>query len=401
MGWLGFPEIVTSVGNFIETNRFFPDVIYVLAAVKIFGHFSRVLGQPSVFGKILAGIIIGPSVLGLVQDSVLIRGMGDIGVILLMFLAGMETDMGRFMGSLKPALYTAFWGVAFPLVLGYLLGVHFAYGQLEALFIGVILVATSVSITVQVLREMGRLQSREGSTILGAAVIDDILGLLILTIAIGFSAGVLTALQIGKTLMKILFFFAAALIIGKRVLPLFFVVTSRMRVSVPLVTGAIIVALIYAVAAQYLGLAGIVGAYLAGLMIGRKHRSSLLKSIEIIGYSFFIPFFFAGIGLNVKIDMLSLDTVIFTAIVLLAAIFSKLFGCVIGARLGGLSLGSSLVVGAGMVPRGEVALIAAKIGIDAGLIGAGLFTSMVTVAILTTILAPPMLRIFIKGDIHI
>ncbi|WP_051533730.1 cation:proton antiporter [Desulfitibacter alkalitolerans] len=397
MDWIGFYNIIVSVGNFFNKNQSIIDVIIVLAAIKAFGHISKVLGQPSVLGKILAGIIIGPSFLGLVTQGPLIKGLAEIGVILLMFLAGFETNTNRLLRSLRPATYSALLGVMIPLVAGFTAGLFFGYGRGESAFIGIVLVATSVSISVQVLREFGRLQSKEGFTILGAAVLDDIVGLIILSVVMGVSIGGLSTLHIGTVLLKVIVFFGTAIFIGKYFFPLLFSITAKMQVSVPVVTTCIIVALIYAVAAQYMGLAGIIGAYLAGLMVRSANQGgTLLNSLETVGYSFFIPFFFAGIGLEVTLGCISTEMMSFTAAIILIAVVSKFSGCALGALVGGLQWRPSLIVGAGMIARGEVALIIAKFGNDMGLIGGELFTVMVIMAIITTVLSPPLIRLFIR-----
>ncbi|KUO51332.1 MAG: hypothetical protein APF76_17410 [Desulfitibacter sp. BRH_c19] len=384
-------------GNFFQNNQSIIDVIIVLAVIKVFGHISKTLGQPSVFGKILAGIIIGPSILGLVTQGPLIKGLAEIGVILLMFLAGLETNTNRLLRSLRPATYSALLGVTFPLVAGFMIGLLFGYGSGTSAFIGVVLVATSVSISVQVLRELGKLQSKEGFTILGAAVLDDIIGLVILSLVVGISIGGLSTLHVGTILLKVMLFFGTALFIGKFFFPFLFKITGKMQVSVPLVTTCIIIALIYAVAAQYMGLAGIIGAYLAGLMVRTVNQGgSLLRSIETVGYSFFIPFFFAGIGLEVELGAISTDLIFFTIIITMVAVVSKFFGCAFGAFIGGLPKRASLIVGAGMVARGEVALIVAKFGNDTALISPEIFTVMVIMAIITTILSPPLIRLFVR-----
>lgn len=397
MDWLLSSNIMVSAGSFFQKNQSIIDVIIVLVAIKTFGHISKSLGQPSVFGKILAGIIIGPSFLGLVAQGPLIKGLAEIGVILLMFLAGLETNTNKLLRSLRPATYSAVLGVVFPLLAGFLVGLLFGYGRGEAAFIGVVLVATSVSISVQVLRELGKLQSREGFTILGAAVLDDIIGLVILSLVVGISIGGLNTLHVGTILLKVVLFFATALFIGKFFFPLLFRITGKMLVSVPLVTTCIIIALIYAVAAQYMGLAGIIGAYLAGLMVRSANQGgTLLKSIETVGYSFFIPFFFAGIGLEVELGSISPEIIFFTIVIIVVAIVSKFFGSTLGALIGGLPLRASLIVGAGMVARGEVALIIAKFGNDTALISSELFTVMVIMAIITTIVSPPLIRFFVR-----
>jgi Kef-type K+ transport system membrane component KefB len=398
MNWVEFTDLVITAGNFFNNKQPLVDIIVILIAVKLFGQMSILFGQPSVFGKILAGIIIGPAFLGFVNPGPMVNGLADIGVILLMFLAGLETNVFRLLNNFRAATYAAFLGACFPLITGFIAGLLFGYGRGEAAFIGVVLVATSVSITVQVLREMGKLQTKAGFTILGAAVLDDIIGLVVLSIVFGISVGGLNPLHIGAILIRIGLFFLMAVVVGTILLPLIFKLTSKMKVSVPLLTMCIVIALAYAVTAQYMGLAGIIGAYLAGLMVRVINQGeNLLRSIEIVGYSFFIPFFFAGIGLSIEFKQISSELVFFTLIIILIALLTKLIGCSLGAYLGGISPRESLVVGAGMVARGEVALIVAKFGVDSGLINSELFTVMVIVTIITTIMSPPIIRFSYKG----
>lgn len=392
-------ELLKPSASSMETAEFILTIVLVLVAVKVAGDLSVRVGQPSVFGKLLVGLIIGPSFLGWIHETPLLSELAELGVLMLMFIAGVETDVGEFMKTARGAAVAAVLGVIAPLIAGYLLAVAYGYDWAKALFVGTILVATSVSISVQTLRELGRLQTREGFTILGAAVIDDILGLIVLSIVLGLEAGQGGGLPgIAVLGAKVVVFFLGAFLVGRILVPGILSVASRMGVTVPVLTASIVVALLFAVGAELMGLAGIVGAYLAGLMIGTtRFQSEVFEGVEQVGYAFLIPFFFVSIGTAADVRGLTGNLVVFTALALLLAVITKVVGCGAGALMSGLTFQESLGVGVGMVARGEVALIVAKIGLDSGLITEDLFTSMVVVAIATTVATPPLLRMVFKA----
>jgi len=382
----------------VEKTEFLVTIIIVLVAVKLAGELSIRIGQPSVFGKLLVGLIVGPSLLGIIHETELLKELAEVGVLFLMFIAGVETDVQEFLKTAKGAAIAAVMGVVAPLAAGYWLAVAYGYDWARALFVGTILVATSVSISVQTLRELGRLQTREGFTILGAAVIDDILGLVTLSVVLGLTLGQgAGAVGIAVLGAKVVLFFAAGVFIGLYFIPKVLDYAFRLGVTVPVLTAGILIALVYAVGAELMGMAGIVGAYLAGLMISMTpHQHDIFERMESVGYSFFIPFFFVSIGIAADARGLTGDLIMFTVIATFLTVLTKVIGCGAGAMLSGLDFRGALGVGAGMVARGEVALIVAKIGLDSGLIGEALFTSMVVVAIVTTVVTPPMLRLVFK-----
>ena len=393
-----FLELLMSSASSVAKMEFILTIVIVLVSVKVAGELSVRIGQPSVFGKLLVGLIIGPSFLGWVYETPMLNELAELGVLLLMFIAGVETDVKEFMKTAKGAAVAAVLGVLAPLGAGYWVATFYGYDWARALFAGTILVATSVSISVQTLRELGKLQTREGFTILGAAVIDDILGLIVLSIVLGLEVGngggILGIAVLG---VKVVLFFAAALLVGLTIVPLILRFASKMGVSVPVLTTSIVIALLFAVGAEMMGLAGIVGAYLAGLMIGMtSFQNEVFEGVEHVGYAFFIPFFFVSIGTAADISGLTGNMVTFTVLMLVVAVITKIVGCGTGAFLSGLTFQESLGVGVGMVARGEVALIVAKIGLDSGLITEDLFTSMVVVAIATTVATPPLLRMVFK-----
>ncbi len=375
-------------------HEFLWQTALILVSIKLAGHLSRRLGQPSVLGKLLVGIILGPALLGILHPNDWIKEASEVGVVLLMFLAGLETDLGEFKKSFVGALAVAVLGVAVPFAGGWGVAAAFGYSGISAVFIGVLLVATSVSISVQTLRELGRLASKEGTTILAAAVIDDVLGLIVLSITLGMAGGAeaggsSVVLLIGK----IAGFLVAAGLVGWFVLPPLVRAAKGFQVGAPRTAIAIAAALAFGFAAEQFGVAAIVGAYLAGLALGAAGLGhDLMHEVETVTFSFFAPFFFVNVGLAANFAGVSGSFWVFALVLAAVAIITKVIGCGLGAKLAGFGNRSSLGIGAGMIARGEVGLIVAAIGLDRGIISRPLFTAMVAVALLTTLVTPPMLK---------
>jgi len=388
-----FYELGHALVILLQKNSFLKDLVIIFFASKAVGHLSVMLGQPSIFGQLLVGILLGPAVLDILHPNILLKELAQLGVLMLMFLAGLETNLRLFKKSIIPSFFTAFGGVLLPLAGGFLFALLNGYSFSVSLFIGVVLVSTSVSITVQTLRELNRQNSPEGITILGAAVIDDILGLVVLSMVLALATGGEEITILGIVMVKVLAFFVLALIAGVFVVPPIMFIASKLQVREGRLTFALIIVYILALAAEYLGLAGIVGAYYAGMMISRtglKHE--LIGKVEALGYSFFFPVFFVSIGLSADITSLKGSILIFTIIITFIAVFSKIIGAGMGALVTGFSRRSSLVIGAGMVSRGEVALIIANIGISGGLLTTDLYTAMVVVTIVTTVITPVLIK---------
>jgi Kef-type K+ transport system membrane component KefB len=386
----------------VQTGAFreLAQLMLILLSVKFAGHLTKKWGQPSVLGEILVGILLGPAVLGWLHPSGILTGLSQIGVIFLMFLAGLETDLAEFKKTAYGSSLVAASGVLFPFVGGMMFGIFFGYPITTSVFIGTLLVATSVSISVQTLRELGKLQSREGITILGAAVLDDVLGILILSIVVGFAAesgtGVGSLWGLGLLLVKIFSFFAMLLLAEKLVLPHLFSWGTRLLAQEMVPALGIICALGFASLAGLFGLASIVGAYFAGLMAGMtRYRQELFEKMETISFSFFIPIFFVSIGLIADIRRLNGEVLGQIAFLTLIAILGKLLGGAFGAKLAGFPPLSSLGIGAGMIARGEVGLIVASIGLSKGLISAELYTATILIVLTTTLITPPLLKTFL------
>lgn len=376
---------------------FILQILIILFATKFAGHLAARLGQPSVLGKILVGIILGPALLGWVHDTEILDIFSEIGVLLLMFLAGLETDLQEMNKNMKAAIYVALGGILVPLTLGYLGAQYFGMSTGESVFMGLLLSATSVSISVQALRELGWLNSREGSTLLGAAVIDDIVVVVLLAVAMSIFAGADTniALLIGKKIL----FFVVLILISKWVIPHFIRLCSKFKVTEAVLSAGLIICFGLAYFAEVLGIAGIIGAFFAGIAIAQtNYKKEIEHKVEPIAYGIFVPFFFVSIGLAVSFDGIG-DQIDFILIFSLIAVLSKFIGAGIGAKLAGFNTKSSMGVGAGMVSRGEVALIIAAMGLENGLLPANYYTAMIIAVIFTTIVTPPLLKlIFGKRD---
>ncbi|WP_068785757.1 cation:proton antiporter [Paenibacillus phocaensis] len=363
----------------------------ILIASKLAGDLSVRLKQPAVLGKLLIGILLGPALLGWINETEVLEEISQIGVILLMFLAGLETDVDEFKQTGKASTYVGLAGIALPFGFGYLAGLLLGMPIFEAIFLGLLLSATSVSISVQALKEMGRLKSREGTTILGAAVIDDVLVIILLAFVMSFAGG---DVNLGLVISKKFLFFAVAILLSWKAVPWVMRKFAPLRVSESVISAALIICFLFAYMAEYAGVAAIIGAYIAGVALSlTDYKHEVTEKIETIGYAVFVPVFFTSIG--VKVDFTGVASqipLIFGLSVL--AIATKLVGSAYGARLARFGWRSALGIGSAMVSRGEVALIIAAIGQDAGLLRDELFAVIVLVVLVTTIVTPPMMKYF-------
>ena len=345
---------------------FILQIVIILLATKIAGQVSVRLGQPSVLGKILVGIILGPALLGWVQDTEILTIFSQIGVLLLMFLAGLETDLKDLNRNKKAAILVALGGIIAPIIGGYIASQFYGLSVGESIFIGLLLSATSVSISVQILRELGWLNSKEGSTLLGAAVLDDIIVVILIAIAMSFFVGtdVSIALLIGKKIL----FFIIIILASKWLIPKFIQVFSKFKVTEATLSAGLIICFSFAYFAEYLGIAGIIGTFFAGIAIAQtKFKDEIEHKVEPIAYGIFVPFFFVSIGLAVSFDGIG-DQIGFIIVFSVIAVVTKFIGSGIGARLSGFNTKSSMGIGAGMISRGEVALILAVMGLESGLL---------------------------------
>jgi len=367
----------------------------ILVFSKIAGDISVKLGQPSVLGKLLVGILIGPSVLGLVTETETLKEFSQLGVILLMFIAGLETDVDEFKRTGKASTFVGIGGIIFPLLVGYLAGVLLGLSTMQSWFLGLLLSATSVSISVQALKEMNQLKSREGTTILGAAVIDDIVVIIALAFLMSFAGG---DINLSVVILKKVLFFAGAIFVGWKVVPWFLNRFSSLKVTEAVTSSALIICFVYAYLAEYTGVAAIIGAYIAGVSISvTKFKHEVFKNVETISYSIFVPVFFTSIGVTAQFSGI-MDNIGLIVLLSVVAILTKLIGASIGAKLAGFNWNSSLGIGSAMISRGEVALIIAAIGLESRLLTQDMFAIIVVVVLVTTIVTPPMMKWFFKTD---
>jgi len=376
-------------------------VAVILLATKVFGLFTRKIHLTAVVGALLAGIILGPGCLNLVSNDSFLTQLSEIGVILIMFLAGLDTNFEQIKKTGLSTLVVASLGVLLPLIGGFFVYKAF-YGTVDhenfvrAVFVGTIITATSVGITVETLREMGKVSSEIGSVILGAAILDDIIGILVLTIVISMSGG--QDVSIAMTLIKIVGFFAFVIIVGYLAHLAFNYFSKTYGEKRRTAIYGLAFALIMSYCAEkFFGVADITGAFFAGVIlcnIGVK--DFIAKKINIISYMFFSPMFFASIGLKTSFESFNMGIFWFSLAFLVVAILTKIVGCGFGALMMKESKANSLAIGIGMIARGEVALIIAQKGLDAGRISNGFFPPVVLLVVISTLIAPIMLGTVIR-----
>lgn len=370
----------------------------LLIIAKLAGGISRRLDEPAVLGELIAGVIIGPSILGIFKIEESLKAIAQIGVIMLMFIVGMETDLKELRKIGKVASLSAVGGVVLPLFLGLEVSYYFGYNLSESMFIGVVLTATSVSITAQTLLELGKLRTKEGMTILGAALIDDIIGIIILSLVIGFSAGNTSSFNIWIIFLKITIFLAVSIFVGMKFIPWLLSKLTKIPVSEVLLATIIALCLFYSWAAESLGnMATITGAYIAGLIVGRSiFREEVETKFHVITYSFFAPIFFVSIGIETQLQSIVGKLVLFTILIVIVAIIGKVIGCGVPARMAGFSTKESLRLGVGMMSRGEVALIVSSIALTSGILNKDVFSVMIIMILVTTLATPVLLRFLFR-----
>ena len=364
----------------------------VLFSTALAGQCSKKIGIPAVIGQLLVGIFLGPAVLNWVANDHFMHYFAEIGVILLMFMAGLESDLALLKKYLKPATSVAIFGVIVPIIVIYGLGRLFNFDVHQALFLGIIFAATSVSISVEVLKELKKIDTKEGTTILGAAVIDDIMAVLILSTLVSiFSQNNSQQIPLSMSLlMQLGYFLGVALLF--LITP--FIVKNAQKLTLPAseILVALILCFLMAYLADLVGLSGVVGAFFAGVSLGQTSLQHKINAgIEPIGYAVFIPMFFVSIGLNMTFKGF-LGDLIFIIPLTILALLTKWIGCGFGAKILGMDYLSANIIGAGMVSRGEMALIIAQIGASAKLLSSQYYSGVIVAIILTTVLAPFMLK---------
>jgi Kef-type K+ transport system membrane component KefB len=370
----------------------------MMAAAKLLAEIFERLGQPAIVGEILAGVLIGPSVLNWVSPSEITNTLAEVGVIFLLFAVGLETKPVAIFRVGKLALIVAVLGVAAPFVAGYFLLQAWGGTVVQSLFIGTALVATSVGITARVLAGMGVLDAPASRIILGAAVIDDILGLLILALVASAAAGRIDYLEIGLTASLAIAFTVFVVLIGAPAITRLAPRIEALRISQSLFVFGLILCLGLSVAATYIGVAAIIGAFLAGMALADATEGNETLHKQMNGVTeFLVPFFLVNIGMQLRLDVFREPAVIgLVLIITLVAALTKLLGCGIGA----MSLGwrRATQVGVGMIPRGEVGIVVAQIGLSLAVITDALFGVVLFMSVATTLIAPPLLKLLFASE---
>lgn len=383
----------------MDTREILMQLAIIIVFAKFFGLCARKLKAPQVVGEIVAGLLLGPSLLDWVRSSDFLAGMAEIGVILLMFSAGLETNIKQLKKTGLKATIIACAGVFVPLVFGTVLFMSF-YGFsapgtedfLKAVFIGTILTATSVSITVQALKELGKISDEVGTTILSAAIIDDVIGILVLTIVISFKD---PSNSIGGVVLKTVVFFVLSLVVGFGIYKILKLVDKKHPHTrrIPIIGLALAFSLSY-IAEEIFGVADITGAYVAGIILSSLDDSEYIdRKMDINSYMLFGPVFFASIGLQTNIRTLDMSILLFSAAFVLVGMLSKIIGCGLAGRITGFKGKKALKIGVGMMTRGEVALIVSQKGLAVGLMDSKFFTSVILLIICSSILTPVLLKI--------
>ena len=384
--------------------KFLLDIAIILASTKILGLFTKKVNMPQVVGALLAGVILGPACVGVLTETDMIQKMAELGVIVLMFCAGMETDIEELKRSGKASFVIALLGVIVPLVVGG--GVAYLFINngyidtsdvtssvfLQSVFIGVILTATSVSITVETLKELGKLKTKSGNAILGAAIIDDILGIIALTIVTSLAD---TSVNIAVVLFKIVLFFVFCGVVGVIVYYAFkkWCEISGKGMHRHAIIAFVICLVMAFCAEHFFGVADITGAFFAGLIISMTQKDQFIASkFDVLSYLLLSPIFFASIGLKVELPKMGPAIIAFAAVITIVALLTKIIGCGLGAKVCGYKNYQALRIGVGMISRGEVALIVASKGAAVGLMSNNIMGPIIIVVVITTIITPILLK---------
>ncbi len=385
----------------MEDYSYLISIALILLSTKVLGLFSKVVRLPQVVGALLAGIILGPACLGIVHSTEMLSNLSEIGVIVLMFAAGLETDIDELKRSGKASFLIALIGVLVPLAGGAAVAYFFndstdSNVMLQNIFIGIILTATSVSITVETLKEMGKLSTRAGNAILGAAIIDDILGIIALTVVISMAD---ESVNIGIVLLKILGFFAFTFVaaVGYHYAFKKWTDNSAVKLRRYVVISFVFCLVLAYCAEEFFGVADITGAFFAGLALsGTKKSEYISKRFDTLSYLLLSPIFFAGIGLKVELPTMNGEIILFTVLLCIVAALTKVIGCGLGAKICKYTSKESLQIGVGMISRGEVALIVANKGEAVGLMSDKFFAPVIIMVVFTTVVTPVLLKLVFK-----
>ena len=380
--------------------RFLMDLALILLSTKLLGIITRRIQLPHVVGALLAGLVLGPAMLNVLQETEFITQLSELGVIVLMFTAGLDTDIKELQKTGKAAFVIAVLGVLFPLAGGFALAHAFNEGDpslsastmMQNICIGVILTATTVSITVETLKEIGKLSTTAGNAILGAALIDDILGIIALTLVTSTAD---PSVNLWMVLGKILAFFLFAGVVGWLFHRFFawWVAQADKGLQRFVIIAFVFCLLMSYCAEEFFGVADITGSFIAGVILSTCQRTKYIASrFSILSYMLLSPIFFASIGIKVELPAMSAQIVLFSVLLLVMAVITKIIGCGLGAKMMGFTNEQAMQVGTGMISRGEVALIVANKGSALGLMSATYFGPIVIMIVFTTIVTPILLK---------
>ena len=385
--------------------RYLLDLALILLSTKVLSLVTKRFKLPQVVGALLAGLILGPAVLNIIEETDFIKQLAEVGVIVLLFNAGLESNLSEFKKSGKTSFIVAVMGVMIPLIGGTILAYCINHGKVENasvfvqnIFIGSVLTATSVSITVETLRELGKVSTSVGNIIVGAAIIDDVLGMLVLTIITSLAG---SSVSVIKVIVKIVGFFIFSIIVGIITYKLFNKWVDKYDIDKRrfVIVSFVICLLLSFSAEEFFGVADITGAYIAGLVLSsNKETIYITKRFETLSYILLSPVFFASVGLNVKLPDLNGEIVIITIALIVVAILTKIIGCGLGAKLCGYNNMESIQIGSGMVTRGEVTLIIASKGLALGLMSSYFLTPVILMVVFTSIFTPILLKIVFSKD---
>lgn len=372
-------------------NKYLLDIGLIIVVVKIFTLITQKIKMPKVLGGLIAGIVLGPAMLNIVQSSTILEALSKFGIILIMFLAGMETSIKKFISDSNKYVIIATAGVIVPLIMGTACSLMYVQDLKTNLFFGAVITATSVSITVETLIEMKKIKSSVGLAILGAGVVDDIIGILFLTIIM--NSGNLHFSTFSFVTVKVLLFFAMAILLSLILFKIFEKIEQKDTKTEQMPTYSIAFALILAFIAEVLGVSGIIGAYIAGLVIGNTEKGRKVRGkIDLVVHTIFSPIFFASVGLKLTTLSFSIQVWVFIIIFTAITILSKIVGNGLGAKICGYPREKAIQVGIGMATRGEVALIIAEEAKNINLINEEVFSIVIITVMLVTLITPILLH---------
>lgn len=389
----------------LDLAEFLKLLAVMLGAAKLLGLLAQKAGQPAVLGELIAGVVVGKSVLGMIDPShEVFRLLSELGVVILLFAIGLETDLAGLLKVGAASAVVAVAGVVVPFVLGYLVCLMMGLDRIVSIFVGAAMTATSIGITARVLADLGQLHAPESRVVLGAAILDDVLGLIILTVVSGLAAGDgVSASGVARVTAVAFGFLVATIVVGRMILPPLVRLVSRVDHPGTPTIFALILAFGLGWLAHEAGLAPILGAFAAGvLLVGSREKHDIEQGVTRLGH-FFVPLFFVVVGAAVDLrsinpmDAANHKTILIAGLLAVAAVVGKFAA---GYAPYWMEANRPLI-GVGMIPRGEVGLIFAQMGLNSGIFDAGLFTSVTTVVMFTTFITPPLLKMLsVPGESH-